>query len=306
LMWDWQISPRLSLTNALRVDRLSLDHQGSQFTVPGEDGLYHAAVITEPSFNSGAVFRLSNNQTIRASAARAIQLPSLLDLGFAKTFGPIIVAGDTQLQPSKIINYEIDYDRILPALGATLRVAAFAQHSTSIIGSVFGSGASRLPTGQILLQSRNFGDSDEFGGEIGLKSSSATGFHWNISYALAAVHDESPQALLADAASANYQRQTPVSSVLAGAGTSWRQLDLDLQARWQSHYEDSSPGGTMTLAAQPVVVPNYITVDARLAWRLTQRVTVSLVGNQLLRQRVMETAGLKVERRLLAGFKVKF
>lgn len=305
LMWDWQILPTLSLTNAIRVDHLSLDHQGMQFVIPGTGDLFHHEVIQEPSFNSGAVLQLSGYDTVRATAARAIQLPSLVDFGIGQSYGPVIVAGNALLQPSAVTSYELDYDRALPALGSTFRLAAFAQQTDTAIGSPFGSGDTILPTGQLLLMSRNFGSSSEIGGEIGIKGSSSSGLRWNVAYSLAALHDATDKGELAMAPSVSYQRQTPVNAVTFGGGYSWRRLELDAQAKWQSHIEDFTANNTQ-LIAQTVTIPNYITVNARLAYRVRQGITVSLVAEQLLQHRLAETAGLEVDRRVLAGLKIQF
>jgi hypothetical protein len=53
---------------------------------------------------------------------------------------------------------------------------------------------------------RNFGSSSEVGGEIGIKGSSVFGLRWNLSYALAAVHDATPKEQLFSAPSVSYQR----------------------------------------------------------------------------------------------------
>ena len=305
LMWDWQILPNLSLTNAVRVDDLSLSHQGAQFNIPTLGGIYNDADIIEPSFNSGAVLKLTDYDTIRLTAARAIQLPSLVDFGYSLNGGGVIVAGNSGLQPSEVQNYELDYDRRLPLLGSVLRIAAFAQRTDSSIGSPFGSGVALLPDGQPLLRAQNFGDSSELGGEIGLKGSSASGLRWALSYALAAVHDDTPDARLLPAASVNYQRQTPTHSVILAGGYSWRQLDIDVQARWQSHYQDFTLNQA-TEMNQPVTVANYVTINARVGYRITRRITLSLLAEQLNQQNIMESAGLQVDRRFIGGIEAKF
>ena len=305
LMWDWQILPQVSITNAIRVDDLSLSHQGAQFNIPTMSGLFHDVNIVEPSFNSGLVVRLTDYDTVRLTAARAIQLPSLVDFGYAKIVDSAIIAGNTDLQPSAVQNYELDYDRRLPLLGSILRVAAFAQHTDNTISSPFGSGVTMLPDGQPLLMAQNFSGSSEVGGEIGLKGASAFGLRWNLSYALAAVRDDSPEARLLSAPSISYQRQTPTHSVILGAGYSWRRLEIDTQARWQSHIQDFSEN-LATYTVQPVTVPNYITVNARVGYRLTDHFTLSLLAEQLNEQRLTETTGLQVDRGFIAGLEGKF
>lgn len=305
LMWDWQIMRNLSLTNAVRVDDVSVSHQGAQFEVPGTGGVYHDVDRIEPSFNSGAVLKVTDYDTVRLTAARAVQLPSLVDLGYARNFSGIIVAGNTGLQPSAVQNYEVDLDRRLPALGAMLRVSLFAQRTSTTIGSPFGSGRTMLPNGYPAFIARNFRDSSEVGGEIGIKGRSHAGLRWNLSYALALVHDDTPEAELFSAASVSYQRQSPTHSVIVGAGYSWRRLDLDMQARWQSHIQDFRIDLDTRVVA-PVTVPNYITMNVRLGYRVTNRITASLLVEQLNQQTLARTAGLQVNRRFVGGIEVKF
>ena len=305
VMWDWQILPRLTLTNAFRIDDLSLSHRGAQFDIPSVGGLFHDASIIEPSFNSGAVLKLTDYDTIRATAARAVQLPSLLDFGIVQDFGFAILAGNPGLQPSAVTNYELDYDRSLPSLSSTVRIAAFAQHTDLSVGSPIGSGYSVLPSGQLLDQARNFGSSNELGGEIGIKGSSAAGLRWNLSYALAAVRDDSPRAELLVAPSVGYQRQTPTSSVILGGGYTWRRLECEAQAPWQSHFEDYT-FDPKTFTTGPVLVPNYVTLNARVGYRINDHVTLSVVAEQLNQHSIAESAGLQVNRRFSASIKAQF
>lgn len=305
VIWDWQLLPNLSLTNAVRIDRLSLSHSGAQFYVPGVGGIYRDRTITQPSFNSGIVYKLSDYDTVRLSVARAIQLPSLLDLGIGKDYQVVRIAGNAGLQPSAVMNYELDYDRALPAWNSTLRVSAFAQSANNSIAGPFASGYTFLPTGQILFVAKNFGGSKTVGGEIGIKGSNAAGWRWNASYALAAVQDETIDSVLRASPSSNYRHQTPTHAVVAGIGYSRGPFDVETQARWQSHFQD----GALDLATgsiQQITIPNYFTMHARLGYRVTQQVTLSLVAEQLNRSRIVASAGLRTSRSLLAGVRVSF
>jgi len=300
-MWSWQILPRLSLTNAVRLDDLSLHHDGAEFDIPGLGASFHDTDLVEPSFNSGLVWKASDYDTFRLTAARAIQLPSLVDFGLAGNYGDVLIAGNSDLQPAAVTNYELDYDRAVPSLRSTLRTAVFVQQTDTTIGSPFGSSYTLLPTGQLLLQARNFGSSREAGGEIALKGS-GFGLRWTLSYALAAVHDDTPEAELLAAPSVSYQRQTPTNAVIALLGYTWRRFDLDAQVRWQSYFQDFSSTPT-SLQLQPVTVPNYVTLNARIGYRMTNWLTLSLTGQQLDAQHLTESAGLQTERRLLAGLR---
>ncbi|MCQ8279707.1 TonB-dependent receptor plug domain-containing protein [Acetobacteraceae bacterium KSS8] len=304
-MWEWSITPRMQLTNAVRVDTLFLNHIGPSFTFPGFGTPVHATHLIEPSFNTGLILRPDDMDTLRFTVGRAAELPSLVDFGLALTYQPVVVSGQSSLTPSVATNYEMDWDRPLPRLLSTLRLSAFAQHTQSTIGPPFGSGFTLLPNGQILLLARNAGNSDEAGGEVAIKGQNPGGLRWNFSYVLAAVADRSSQTVLASIPSVNYQRQTPVNAVIAGLGYQWRSLDVDLQARWQSHYQDYRRDGD-SLLAEPVTVANYLTMRLHVAYLLTRTLTVSLTADQFNRQQMPTTAGVPTGRQIVGGLHAAF
>ncbi len=306
LVWSRQITPRLSLTQAVRVDHLDLSHQGAQFFIPGQDvGLFHDTEITAPSFNSGIVYKPTDRDTLRLLAARAVQLPSLLDFGYVRTATEFVIEGNPGLQPANVLNAEVDWDRSVPSLESSLRTAAFIAYSDRTIGSPFGSGVAVLPTGALLLAARNFGGSREIGGEFTLTGQDPKGLYWTAGYALALIHDETSGQVLADASSAAYENQTPTHSVTLSLGDSWGRFDVDLQARWQSQFLDYRlPPGAVSL--QLVPVPNYVIVDLRLAYRLTHSLTLAVVGDQLDQANQIETAGVHTERRGFASASLRF
>lgn len=303
-MWEWQILPELALTNAVRVDALWLSHDGPQFVIPGMGPLYRDTSLIEPSFNSGVVYRASEADTFRLTAARAIQIPSLVSFGLSATVGPLIIAGNPGLLPSAVTSVEIDYDRALPELASVLRAALFLQDTNVTLGSPFGSGASFLPTGQPAFLAKNFRGSEQIGAEIGIRGA-AEGFRWNASYALADVRDRTPAVLLRTAPSVSYESQTPVHAVIVGGGWTWDRFDVDAQVRWQSRYQDYRLGGS-GLAVQPVPIPNFVTANVRFAYRLTDTAVASLTAEQLNQQFQLQTAGVSTERRVFGGIQVHF
>jgi hypothetical protein len=49
----------------------------------------------------------------------------------------------------------------------------------------------------------------------------------------------------------------------------------------------------------PVNIDNYVTLNARIGYSVTQHLTVAVAGSQLASNQLNETAGLPVERRVL-------
>ncbi len=193
-MWNWQITPDLSWTNAVRSDTLALRYAGTPAAGSGFTlGDYNHAGFTALSFNSGLVDELTTLDTLRLMAARGVQVPSLVDFGQQAPFGalgPAVVAGDPNIRPTIVHNIELDYDRGVPARGSTLRTAVFAQRSDDIISQPLSSPVQFGAGGAPLLLSSNVGSSSAIGAEIGIKGHSASGLRWNFSYAFVATSDD--------------------------------------------------------------------------------------------------------------------
>jgi iron complex outermembrane receptor protein len=308
-MWDWQITPRLSLTNAVRVDDMHLHYAG---TLAAGSGLtladYNRAGFAVPSFNSGLVFQATEKDTVRLMAARGVQLPSLVDFGTqfqAGTFGPVVIAGNPDVHPSTVDNLELDYDCALPAIASTLRTAVFAQRNRDLISQALGVPPVIGPAGLPVLLAGNVGSSDAIGTEIGVKGHSASGLRWNASYAFVAttnhtVLNEGPVATSA----INYAHSTPEHVVTAGIGYTWERLEFDILGRWQSSYQDFQ--STVGFYLEPVQIHNYVSLTARAGYRLTDHVTLAATVQQFNVSRELQAAGPPVERRVIGSLTAHF
>jgi iron complex outermembrane receptor protein len=310
-MWSWRLRPGLTLTNALRSDTLALSYHGtpvagSPFTVAD----YNHAGLTEVSYNGGLVYEATDRDTLRLLLARGVQLPSLLDFGAQTPIdleGPAAIVGNPTVAPSVVWNAELDYDRTLPAWHSTLRTAIFAQRNDDLINPPFSSAPRLGPGGVPVLVTANVGRSDAMGGEVGLRGQSPSGIRWNASYALAITTDHTSlnQGSLPTSA-IDYAHSTPRHIVTLGLGYTWQRLELDAQARWQSTYRDFRVPASSPLILTPVNVPNELTVNARLGYRVTDQVTLALSGQQLTVPNLATTAGPPVERRLILSLTARF
>ncbi|TAL04368.1 MAG: TonB-dependent receptor [Rhodospirillaceae bacterium] len=302
-MWNWNVSPKVSLTNAVRLDYMTLNYTGT--LVPGSRYTladYNNTTLTVPSFNSGLVYKPTADDTIRLSVARGIRAPSLIDLGL-QDISPIapgfsvLYIGNPHLEPTSLMNYEVDYDRAIRPLRSTLRLAAYYQKTGDVI--IDAVGIPLMPAvGGLAAYSQNVGGSEAYGGEIGLKGTDPSGLRWNASYALISIKDHGTLGALTGYSSAYSYSQggTPTSVVRFGIGYSAGRFEMDLQGKWQSHFTDFSAnafGG-----ANPVRINNYTTVNARVGYSLTEQVTLAVTGEQLGRTQIFETAGAPVQRRV--------
>jgi iron complex outermembrane receptor protein len=308
-MWNWQILPQLALTNAVRYDHLILRYSGdlvagSQFTTAD----YNGARLGEFSFNSGVVYKPTEEDSFRLLIARGVQAPSLSDFG-TQVSGlsgaqQVSFVGNPTLDAATVTNYEVDYDRTLALMGAILRAAVYYQRTDDLLAT-----ALVLPTspgaGGLVSYAQNVGNSRAVGGEIGLKGKTDSGIRWSASYSLISITDDLTLGALSGSSQLlDYEHGAPASVVDIGAGYSWDRFELDGQARWQSHFTDYNP--TPSGAVVPVRIDDYVTLNARLAYRLTDDVTLALAGDQLIQSRILEAAGIPVERRVMLSVTGKF
>ena len=309
LMWDWQVTPAIELTNALRIDHMLLHYAGMLLPESGLTATdYNNTTLTEPSFNSGVVWDATKQDTFRLTAARGVQLPTLLEYALqipAGFYGPLAYAGTPDLHPSIIWSTELDYDRAMPAIGSTLRAALFAQRIDDIISTPFGAPLGFSSVGAPLFFSSNVGWSSAAGTELEIKGHNAAGFRWNASYALAATTDHTvlnqggmPSSIV------EYAHSAPEHVVIGGIGYTWERLELDLMARWQSSYLDFRLNPDRT-ALLPVNVDNYVMMNARVGCRLTDSLSLALTAQQFNQSQLYETAGPPVERRIIASVSVR-
>jgi outer membrane receptor for ferrienterochelin and colicins len=270
---------------------------------------YNHAGFAVPSFNSGIVFNLTGQDTLRLTVARGVQLPSLVDFGLQipfGTFGPVVIAGNPDVHPSSVDNIELDYDRDLPAINSSLRAAMFVQRNMDLISQPFAVPPVIAAGGVPVLLAGNVGSSDAAGVELGVKGHSGTGLRWQLNYAFAYTTDDTvlnKNGLLTS--TIDYAHSVPRHVVTAGIGYTRDRLEMDLLGRWQSSYLDFRylPA---TARLQPVEVGNYLTLNARAGYRLTDHVVVAVTAQQFNLSRIVQAAGPPVERQIIASVTVRF
>jgi len=313
-MWNRTLGPDLALTNAVRLDHLALSLSNpTPAGFPFSQADYNRAGITEPSLNSGLVYKPDADDTIRFLIGRGIQAPSLFDFGFAivEPTGPttsVVVAGNPNLKAVRVSNAEIDYDRTIAPIRALLRTALYYQRNDNLLSAAPESPIQFLPGGNILGQSANIGGSNAAGGEISLSGTTMADFRWSLAYALFHATDH----LTVPGGDTgitqwNYEKSTPTSAVDLGLGYSWKKFEADLHAKWQSNYTDYLLNNVVFRTVyQPVTIKDYVTVDARLGYALTDNLTLAVSGQQLNQQSIHQSIGLPIERRGILSATVRY
>jgi outer membrane receptor for ferrienterochelin and colicins len=300
-MWNWRITSAISLTNSVRLDHLILGRSG---TTPAGYPFTNAdwnRTTDQYSYNSGLVWKVDDWNTLRLMVSRGVQLPSLANAGALIINTPYYnLTGIPALKPTIVSNYELAWDRSLPELSASLRASIFHQHSAEVAS---GSGGMILLPSAIYGTAANLGDSDADGLELSARGLLGEEWRWSLSYRAEFVTDDFVPSAKGGASYLDFQHATPKHLVKASLGWSRGNWEADVYAGFQSAISGLQPAGFGTAL---VPVGAYVSVDGRVAYRLTDWATLSVSGQNLLQSPQRQTSGAAVERQVFATISVNF
>jgi len=251
---------------------------------------------TEVSFNSGLVWQVDTDNIVRFTAGRGVQLPNLLDLGGLLISTPFGYGGGIPtLKPTIVMNYGLDWDHDIPAWDAKLRVRLFHETTDDIVSNT---GGSLLPLG-LIGGPTNIGDSVATGGEISLTGTYSDDWRWGLSYTPEVISDDIAPKFTVLGELVDYEHTTPVHVVNANLGWSKGAREIDGYLRYQSRFDSIQGLSAFIPAGVLVRIPDYVSVDARVAYRINKHVTVAVSGQNLLDSPQRQTSAPAVERIVL-------
>jgi outer membrane receptor for ferrienterochelin and colicins len=304
-MWHWQATPMLALTSAARLDQLELDRSGAFIAdFPFTDSDYDRQ-FDEWSYNFGAVYRLSEGDALRLSAARGVGSPSLLDYGYEAVFPvppatTIVVAGDPYLAPTIVTNVELGWDHDIAAIDGRLRAALFWQQNEDL--RTFAARTELLsfvPLVTALLPA-NTGSSEMRGIELSLEGQRGP-WHWDARYSWRDVDDALTVSPLINQTAA--ELTTPAHVATAGANWVGERFEAGANVRYLSETQQYGQGAALVGLYE---VDAHVLVNARVAWRASDAVMIELSGRNLAEERTQSIGITPVERSfyltLRAGF----
>lgn len=306
--WNWEVTPSLTMSHSVRLDHLRLTENGALSPANDRYSLadYDGVDLTEPSFNSGLVYRLSADDTLRLTMARGIQAPSLINLGMQATLetdnGRVAFLGSPDLNPASVMNYEVGYDRKLTPIASTLRLSLFYQTNRDLLSNPVNM---PVAAGGQTSYAANIGDSNATGGEIALTGTSGN-VRWNASYAAIRINDDfvALPGTGEGLGMVRYSNGTPHHKLTLGGGYTLGAFEFDAQARWQSAYTDYVRVGLRS--AQPERIDGFLTLNARIGYQVAEAVTLALTGQQLNQAHQTQTPTFPVDRRVYASATVRF
>jgi len=298
-MWDWAIAPMLSWTNALRWENLHLDRTGAVpegYPFTNEDW---NRVLMELSYSSGLVWKASDADTLRLIVSKGDQLPSLAGFGAILLSSPIAnFSGTPNAVKTDIYNYEIDWDRTWPSISGRFRGAIFylqGQNFTTLNGGLIPSAAPPYFYGTL----SDVGDSSARGIELSLTGMFEGNWRWGFSYRFESVTDDFSPSARDGKLFVDFQHVTPKHVVKANLGWASGPWEIDTYLHYQSPTRglESLPLGAGSFLSP---VPDYLSVDARIAYRLTDWATLAISGQNLGVPGQQQTSGPRVERSVFA------
>ena len=300
-MWDWTINPKVSLTNALRFDRLAVGRDG--YIPPGFPftNADWEQVLLPISFNSGLVWRPSPANALRIMAGRGNQLPGLTDTGaLILNLQGYNFTGTPLLKPTEVTNFEIGWDRAMASHGLLFRGGVFYQPSEDIRAST---GALVQTTAGLYNLPLNIGNSDAYGLELGLKGGLLRNYRWSVDYRPELIRDHFIPSAQNGADFIDYQHTTPVHLLKANLGWANKACEFD----GYLHYQSSASGiQVVGFAGGLTPVAGFASVDARFACKAPNRLTWAVSGQNLTQSTQRQTVGPAVERRVLGTISFHF
>ena len=306
LMWEWQLAPWVTLTNAVRWDGLHMGRQGS--VPPGYpfSNQQWNRDINNASYNSSVVLKPDSADTVRIVASKGLLLPNLINLGAlvvnAPTFG---VTGSPLLHATIVTNYEVGWDRALAPLAANLRVRIYHQVTDDMVSLTGGGYVFSPGTFYPYALPSSTGTSNADGIELGLDGTFEQFWRWGLNVEFERVRDHFPSQTTDGLAYIDYEDSTPESIINANIGYTLGRWEADLFGHFESETSQLRPAPGMSYSQSFFFHP-FFELEARLGFKITPHATLALSGQGLLHAEQTQTSGPAVERRILGRFTYQF
>ncbi|CAH2600499.1 TonB-dependent receptor plug domain-containing protein [Rhodovastum atsumiense] len=297
-MWNWAIADGVEWTAAVRYDHLWLNgtgYDGPQQPFPTRD--YDHRAMGTLAWNAALVWKPTGVDTLRLSAARGIESPSLLEFG-ARVSGASGGQFGSPFAPTTVVdNYEAGYRRRLERLSTDLDLAGFIQANRALSSSFWGMPILMPPAVAMpVTVPYSLGTSKQAGVEIALTIHLGA-FEIGTKYRGAFIGGDLASSMV------DYVHASPRHIATAHLGWTRDRWEADLFAR----YASSSSGVRLLATGTTVVtVKDYVTAAARIACRITPKLTVALEAEDMLQARQAQSIGTFAERRVYLSLRADF
>jgi len=290
-MWEHQFLPGLSMVNAVRYDRFQLGR--SSANLPGDiytDKDFDRS-LQGTSVNSSLIWRAGQDDTLRASFARGLSLPSLLDLGqlalFMPQYGGNYFYGNPNLNPSAVYEERIGWDHRLADVDALARISLYHEQTMQIIATP----PLTFPT----PPSPSCGSANPYacyavgyqpgtgivvnGVQIQIDHKSRDGLAWGANYSWESLHPHTAED--ASGTVPLLQGSLPVHKVNATLGYGWGDWAADVRL----FYSTSTKGVGLIANPYPqsaiIDTKDVMIVAPHVTWSPNEQLSIDLSANNL-------------------------
>lgn len=305
VMWNWQATDRLALTTALRNDTLALERDGDLIAGLPFTNADYEQTFSEVSLNAGVIYRASDRDTLRLTAARGVGSPSLLDYGYQfeaplSATDRIIVAGTPEAAPTIVYDAQLGWDRQLPFLNGLFRATLFWQRTENIRSFAARSEIYSVTPLVLALLPDDIGESEMRGVEFALNGAHES-WSWRANYSWRDIDDA--VTVPASVNQTAFEETSPEHVFTAGVDWSDDRFELGADARWTGETQQYGRGATLTGLHD---VRSHWQLNARAAWRVNETVTLELSGRNLLEPRTAAIGLSPVERAIYFALSAVF
>ena len=286
-MWEHQFLPTLTMVNAVRYDHFQLGRTSAN--LPGDiytDRDYDRS-LAGVSVNSSLLYRLSEDDTLRASFARGLSLPSLLDLGqlalFMPQAGGNYFYGNPHLDPSAVYEERLGWDRHIGGLDAVARVSLYHEQTMQIVGQPnLTAAAPPSPYCSPFCQAIGYEATTGVvvnGVQLQIDHKARDGLSWGANYSWENLHPHTAE----DASGVGplLQGSLPVHKVNATLGYGWQDWATDVRLFYSTATKGVGIVTTPFPQAAVMTVKDVLIVSPHLTWSPIEKLSFDLSAANL-------------------------
>lgn len=287
-LWYWNINPDLALSVAGRYDHVQSDFDGTVLgSTPYSESEYNN-VYDEFGYNLGLLYKVTDIDSLRFTAAKGVDLPSAFEVGLQAP-AAVSTYGNPNLDVSDVHDFQIGYERSIAQLNGAFEANVFYQRINELQGF-----AALSPTVQV---TSGLGDSEAYGFDLTLDGETDNQIRWGVNYSYTQIDDGE--------GNDTYEDLNSVHMVNANIGYSPNdKWDMDLYASYESEFDSERDVGNV-LNATKEVDPDVI-LDARIAYKPMDKLTVSLNGQALFGENEQSAYGEDSDTQLFIRAKYDF
>lgn len=296
-MINWAATDKLSLTAAVRYDRLKLSRSGVfPPAFPNAKNSLYDKTMTETTANIGAVYAATPNDSFRLSFARGAQVPTLVELGgidLPYKVGPFTIAviGTADTRPTIVTSYELGYDRDLPQLNAKVGLGVFTQKTTDLKGMPDVNALDFAPTATSypgIMFAKNVADSRVTGLEVHASGKTSANLRWAANWTQTQIKMDAYKGQNLAARQILFNQITPKTRINLNLGWSDADWSIDGYARYVSKFKTDAYKGW---------AGDYVSLAGRVARTFGPGLTAAVVVENALQDNDIQDSPAAPERR---------